>query len=96
MTGSKSYQEYLIGALADPLEAADYLNVALEDGVKELFLLALRNVAEARLGGTGFCMHSDSSLQSKQTVMPPEGSEFEALGIVSLPINSRCAECTPP
>ena len=51
MTTSKSYQESLITVLADPLEAADYLNAALEDGDKELFLLALRNVAEARLGG---------------------------------------------
>ena len=51
MTKTKSYQESLITALADPLEAADYLNVALEEDDKELFLLALRNVAEARLGG---------------------------------------------
>lgn len=51
MTRSTSYQESLTAALAEPLEAADYLNGALEDGDKELFLLALRNVAEARLGG---------------------------------------------
>jgi probable addiction module antidote protein len=51
MKRSQPYQESLIAALADPLEAAEYLNAALEDGDKELFLLALRNVAEARLGG---------------------------------------------
>ncbi len=51
MKRSQSYQKSLIKALADPLEAAGYLNAALEDGDKELFLLALRNVAEARLGG---------------------------------------------
>ncbi len=51
MKRSQPYQESLITALADPLEAAEYLNAALEDGDKELFLLALRNVAEARLGG---------------------------------------------
>ena len=51
MEKSRPYQDYLIKALADPLEAAGYLNAALEDGDKELFLLALRNVAEARLGG---------------------------------------------
>ncbi|NNJ95165.1 MAG: transcriptional regulator, partial [Halobacteria archaeon] len=50
MERSRPYQDYLIEALADPVEAAGYLNVALEDGDKELFLLALRNVAEARLG----------------------------------------------
>jgi probable addiction module antidote protein len=51
MVRSRSYQEYLLEALADPLEAAAYLNATLEEGDKELFLLALRNVAEARLGG---------------------------------------------
>jgi len=35
----------------DPQEAQAYLNTALEDGDSEVFLLALRDVAEARLGG---------------------------------------------
>mgnify|MGYP001551120469 FL=1 len=51
MERSRPYPEFLKEALSDPLEAAGYLNVALEDGDKELFLIALRNVAEARLGG---------------------------------------------
>jgi len=34
--------------LADPEEAAAYLNAALEDGDQQVFLLALRDVAEAR------------------------------------------------
>lgn len=51
MEKSIPYQEYLKEVLADPQEAAGYLNTAMEDGDKELFLLALRNVAEARLGG---------------------------------------------
>jgi probable addiction module antidote protein len=51
MEKSRPYQEHLKEAFADPLEAAGYLNAALEDGDNELFLLALRNVAEARLGG---------------------------------------------
>lgn len=51
MAKSMPYQEYLIETLADPVEAAGYLNAAIEDSDKEIFLLALRNVAEARLGG---------------------------------------------
>jgi len=51
MRRSRPYQEHLNEALADPLEAAAYLNAAMEERDKELFLLALRNVAEARLGG---------------------------------------------
>ena len=51
MEKSRPYQENLNEVLTDPLEAAGYLNAAMEEGDKELFLLALRNVAEARLGG---------------------------------------------
>ncbi len=43
-----NYQEALIGSLKDPQEALAYLNAALEENdMPEVFLLALRNVAEA-------------------------------------------------
>jgi probable addiction module antidote protein len=45
-----TYQEDLIEALKDPREAAAYLNAAMEEGDRALFLLALRNVAEAHGG----------------------------------------------
>jgi len=48
---TKSYQAALLESLKDLEEAAAYLNAALEDDAEdadELFLLALRNVAEAR------------------------------------------------
>ena len=51
MTRSKNYQDSLLESLADASEAAAYLNAALEDGDNEVFLLALRNVADARVGG---------------------------------------------
>jgi len=44
---SRPYKESLLQALQDPTEAAEYLNAALEENESELFLLALRNVAEA-------------------------------------------------
>lgn len=47
---SIKYQDELIKSLKKPKEATAYLNAALEDGDLEIFLLALRNVAEA-LGG---------------------------------------------
>lgn len=50
MTKSKSYQADLIESLRDSREAAEYLNAALEENDPELFLLALRNVAEAQGG----------------------------------------------
>jgi probable addiction module antidote protein len=45
-----TYQEDLIEALKNPREAAAYLNAAMEEGDRALFLLALRNVAEAHGG----------------------------------------------
>jgi len=48
---TKSYQAALLESLKDPEEAAAYLNAALEEEGEEaedLFLVALRNVAEAR------------------------------------------------
>jgi len=47
-----TYQEDLIESLKDPKEAAAYLNAAIEDGDRAVFLLALRNVAEAQGGIT--------------------------------------------
>jgi probable addiction module antidote protein len=44
------YQKDLIESLKDPQEAAAYLNAALEEGDRESFLLALRNIAEANGG----------------------------------------------
>ena len=44
---SRPYQESLREDLKDPREAAEYLSAALEDGEPEVFLLALRDVAEA-------------------------------------------------
>lgn len=48
MPTSKSYHSYLIESLKDPIEAAAYLNIILEDGDLEHIALALRNVAEAQ------------------------------------------------
>lgn len=42
------YEDSLRSALADPQEAAAYLNAAMEDGDPAVFLLALHDVAEAR------------------------------------------------
>jgi probable addiction module antidote protein len=52
MTRSTSYEARLLEALRDPAEAAAYLTAALADGDKDVFLLALRHVAEAH-GGVG-------------------------------------------
>lgn len=43
-----NYRDNLLKDLADPKEAAAYLNAALEDGAQDIFLLALRDIAEAK------------------------------------------------
>jgi probable addiction module antidote protein len=58
MAKSKNYQKWLLEKLKDHDEAVAYLNAALEESLKGdeesqyLFLIALRNVAEAQ-GGIG-------------------------------------------
>ena len=48
MPKSRSYQAQLVHSLKDPEEAAAYLSAAFEEIDKELFLLALKNVADAK------------------------------------------------
>jgi len=50
MPKSKSYEECLISDLECPSEAAAYLDAALEDEDPRVFLVALRDVAEAQGG----------------------------------------------
>ena len=55
---SANYKHGLLQDLADPAEAAAYLNAALEEGSQEAFLLALRDVAEAHgISGIAPCAH---------------------------------------
>lgn len=44
------YEDELIKILRDPQEASAYLNVALEEGDIDVFLLALRQVVKAQGG----------------------------------------------
>ena len=46
MAKTRPYREALLEALANPVEAAHYLNAAIEDS-PEMFLKAVRNVAQA-------------------------------------------------
>ena len=50
MSKSKASHAELIESLRDSHEAEEYLNAALEEDNPDLFLVALRNVAEAQGG----------------------------------------------
>ncbi len=45
---AEKYVDNLKENLLDPAEAAEYLNAALEDGSQEIFLMALKDVANAK------------------------------------------------
>ena len=45
---TEKYVDNLKEDLLDPAEAAEYLNAALEDGSQEIFLMALKDVANAK------------------------------------------------
>ena len=45
---TEKYENNLKEDLLDPVEAAEYLNAALEDGSQEVFLMALKDVANAK------------------------------------------------
>jgi probable addiction module antidote protein len=53
MAKVRNYKEHLLERLQDPDEAAAYLNAALQDDDPHVFLLALRDIAEAQ-GGMGW------------------------------------------
>ncbi|MEX2491299.1 MAG: addiction module antidote protein [Nitrospirales bacterium] len=74
MPKSKSYQPKLLEALKDPDEAAEYLNVALEEGDREVFLLALRNVANARGGITKLAEATNLNRENLYRMLSEKGN----------------------
>ena len=69
-----SYQEDLIESLKDPCEAAAYLNAAIEEGDRAVFLLALRNVAEARGGMTALAEKANLGRESLYKMLSKNGN----------------------
>jgi probable addiction module antidote protein len=78
----KSYRDSLLERLQDPAEAAAYLDAALGEEDSRVFLLALRDVAEAR--GIGrVAAEADLNRESLYRMLSEEGnprlSSLEAL-----------------
>jgi probable addiction module antidote protein len=69
-----TYQEDLIEALKDPREAAAYLNAAMEEGDRALFLLALRNVAEAHGGMAAVSEKAKLNRESMYRMLSKKGN----------------------
>jgi probable addiction module antidote protein len=71
---STTYQEDLVEALKDPREAAAYLSAAIEDGDREVFLLALRNVAEAQGGMAALARRAHMNRESLYRMLSSRGN----------------------
>lgn len=60
--------------MKDPREAAAYLNAAMEEGDRTLFLLALRNVAEAHGGMTAVSEKAKLNRESMYRMLSKKGN----------------------
>ena len=74
MATSRDYQIGLIERLRDPIEAAAYLDAALEDGDRAVFLLAIRNVIEAFGGMTQIARHTGLNRENLYRVLSEQGN----------------------
>ena len=100
MAKMTSYQQDLLKSLKDPREAAAYLNAAIEGGDRAVFLLALRNVAEAHGGMATLAEKSRLSRESLYRMLSKRGnpeikslySLLQAMGL-RLAIEAEEHEC---
>lgn len=83
MKPSKSYREDLIRSLRDPNEASRYLNAAMEDGSEGVFLLALRDVAEAQGGMSEVSRRASLNRENLYRMLSKNGNP-EFLGLARL------------
>ena len=80
MAESKKYQDWLIEKLRDHDEAVAYLNSALEESLKgdeesqHLFLLAVRNVAEAQGGVSALAKKAHLGRESLYKTLSEKGN----------------------
>lgn len=78
MRKTKKFDDYLIESLGDPKEASAYLNIALEEYEKdndaEAFLIALKDVAEARGGLANLARKTELNRQNLYRVLSGKGN----------------------
>ncbi|MGP0593187.1 addiction module antidote protein [Nitrospira sp. T9] len=92
MKKSKAYQPGLIESLRGASEAEEYLNAALEEDDPELFLVALRNVAEAQGGVAKLAEKSKLNRESLYKMLSGRGNpEFRSLDALLHALGFRLA-----
>jgi probable addiction module antidote protein len=92
MKRNKAYRPDLIESLRDVGEAEEYLNAALEEDDPELFLLALRNVAEAQGGVAQLAKKARLNRESLYKMLSERGNpEFKSLDALLHALGFRLA-----
>lgn len=74
MKKSKSYKEHLLKRLQDPKEASTYLNAALDDEDPRVFLIALKDIAEAHGGISRLAQEADLNRESLYRTLSLKGN----------------------
>ena len=86
-----NYREGLLEDLRHPEEAAAYLNAALQDGSREAFLMALRDVAEAN-GMTHLARGTDLNRENLYRMLSKRGNpQFSSLAALLEELGLRLA-----
>jgi len=70
---TEKYENKLKEDLLGPVEAAEYLNAALEDGSQEVFLMALKDVAEAN-GISGIARETKLNRENLYRILSTQGN----------------------
>ncbi|MDA8427839.1 MAG: putative addiction module antidote protein [Geobacteraceae bacterium] len=80
---SMPYEDDLHVWLQDAGNAAEYINAAIEDGDREVFLLSLRDVAKARGGMTTVAEKAQLGRESLYKMLSKRGNpEFKSIASV--------------
>ncbi len=74
MKKSTKYKDHLLERLQNPKEAAAYLNAALEDEDTRVFLIALKDIAEAHGGISKLAKETDLNRESLYRTLSPRGN----------------------
>jgi len=91
MAASNAYEDYLIPSLKNRRRAKAYLNAALEDADPRVFLLALRNVAQAH-GFSDVAAKSSLNRESLYKMLSKKGNpSLQSLGALLESLGFRLA-----
>ena len=92
MAKSRSYRSDLLESLKDPVEAAEYLNAALEEGEPKVFLLALRDVVDSYGGMSKLAASTSLNRENLYRMLSSKGNpEFFSLSSVLSAVGFRLA-----